>query len=81
MLQKKEALIAEAFRHVQDELRQTHSQSVQDSVGIYLTLLREKIGDLLSANSRKFDKQSFDEACETDAPPPQPTAARQTRVA
>ena len=81
MLQKKDALIAEAFRHVQVELKLAHSQSVQDSVGIYLSMLQKKIGDLLSTNSTKFDKRKFDKACDPDAPMPQHANGRGERVA
>ena len=81
MLRKEEELVAEAFRQVQLELRHAHSQSVQDSVGIYFTRLREKIADLFAADSEQFDREGFDEACQPDAPPPQPRALRRSRVA
>jgi len=75
MLRKEEELVAEAFRQMQLELRQIPSQSVQDSVGIYFAKLREKIAELFTAESQKFDRERFDEAC---APPH--AASRQRMV-
>lgn len=81
MLRKEEELVAEAFRQVQLELRQMPSQSVQDSVGIYFSRLRDKIGELFMADSRKFDRASFDEACDPEADPPRAPVERRSRVA
>ena len=76
MLRKNEELVAEAFRQVQLELRQVPSQSVQDSVEIYFGKLRERITELLTADSQKFDRESFDEACDPSADPPRPRVER-----
>jgi hypothetical protein len=81
MRKKQEDLVAEAFREVQLELRQAHSQSVQDSVGIYFAKLRDRIGELLSTDSQKFDRESFDRACDPDAEPQQPRMVHRSRVA
>jgi hypothetical protein len=81
MLRKEEELVAEAFRQVQLELRQMPSQSVQDSVGIYFAKLRDKIAELFTANSQKFDQERFDKACAPIAHPPRPRVVRRSRVA
>ena len=81
MLRKEEKLFAEAFRQVQLELRQMPSQSVQDSVGIYFARLREKVAELLAADSQKFDRERFAEACDPDAALRQPHIERRSRVA
>ena len=71
----------EAFRQVQLELRQMPSQSVRDSVGIYLAKLQNKIAELFTAESQKFDRERFDEACDPNSDSPQPRAERRSRVA
>ena len=81
MLRKEEELVEEAFRQVQLELRQMPSQSVQDSVGIYFTKLREKIAELFTADSQKFDRERFDKACDPDAASRQPHVERRSLVA
>ncbi len=81
MLRRQEELVAEAFRQMQLELRRAQSQSVKDSVEIYFGRLREKIADLLTADSQKFDRDDFDQACDPDAPSRQRSEVRHTRVA
>ena len=81
MLRKEEELVAEAFRQVQLELRQMPSQSVRDSVGIYLAKLQNKITELFTADSQKFDRERFDEACDPKSDSPQPRVERRSRVA
>ena len=63
MLLMQQQLVAEAFRDVRAELHSIQSQSVQDSVEVYLTKLRERLAERYAAGDRRFDRQGFNRAC------------------
>jgi hypothetical protein len=60
---RRDHVVASVIHECHEEISDLASQSVRDSVSIYLERLSHRLADRLAALDRGFDRDEFMEAC------------------